>query len=112
MTTLKFTFRVLGNLPKKKLAQQVRQNLWLIYKETLMNCIKHSQANHFSATINFISRKKIQMILKDNGIGFNEEQINPGNGLKNIRMRTDAMGGRCEIDSKEKGTKLIITVSV
>ncbi len=112
MTSLIFSFKVNGHIAKKKLAQQIRQNLWLIYKETLMNCIKHSGAKEFSTTINFLSKNKIQMILQDDGIGFDEEKINPGNGLKNIRMRTSAMGGRCELESQDLGTRITITVSV
>lgn len=105
-----FYFKVVGELPKKKLSQQIRQNLWLIYKEAIMNCIKHAQATRLHATLEFVSSHKLKMIIHDNGMGYDEHTINPGNGLKNIKMRTHSMGGSCEVDSKSEGTKIRITV--
>lgn len=51
------------------------------------------------------------MNLKDNGIGFNIDDIkeNRGQGLKNIKTRVDSFKGKLEINSiTDKGTEFKI----
>jgi signal transduction histidine kinase len=51
------------------------------------------------------------MAVADNGKGFNEEEILPGEGLKNIRNRAALAGAQILINSNGyKGTKMILEV--
>jgi signal transduction histidine kinase len=55
----------------------------------------------------FIKGKRLEMILKDNGKGFNINSEYDGNGLGNIQRRAKTIGGKINIFSKEgEGTTL------
>src|SRR5690606_6383634 len=65
-----------------KLPMEYRQNLYLIFKEGLNNCIKHSNCKNIFLNIN-IRGEILEMILRDNGIGIKNTVNETGNGLKN-----------------------------
>jgi signal transduction histidine kinase len=83
-------------------------NIYRICQEIINNVFKHAKADELK--IYFFSDKKNQkIIISDNGIGFNKENIEAGNGLNNIEQR--AM--ETEIDVKcesENGTKYTLIV--
>jgi signal transduction histidine kinase len=50
---------------------------------------------------------ELELIISDNGKGFENTDRRNGNGLNNMKQRTAAMGGVCTIVSaKEKGTEV------
>jgi signal transduction histidine kinase len=76
-----------------------RRNLFLVYKEILHNVVRHSQAQNVKIDL-FVSNDNINLVVKDDGVGFAGETIkNSGNGLLNLRQRTAAFGGKLSIDS-------------
>jgi len=82
----------------RKLPLEFRQNLFLIYKETLANIMKHSQATCVEIQI---SEKEgtWRLFIRDNGVGFDPSSVNRGNGLKNLRRRADKLNGKLEVKS-------------
>jgi len=85
-----------------------RRHVYLIFKETLNNIIKHSDANEANILLS-AEDKKFIMIVSDNGKGFNEEEIILGEGLKNLRNRASQAGAQILIESNGgKGTKIIL----
>ena len=53
----------------------------------------------------------LEVIIEDNGEGFDTKLANRGKGLKNIASRVSRINGKQEISSeKDKGSKLTITV--
>ncbi len=75
---------------------EVRQNLWLIFKECITNLSKHSQAE--KATIVFKEKNEtIYLEIKDNGIGFDSDEPKAGNGLDNIKYRVEAINGTFDL---------------
>jgi ligand-binding sensor domain-containing protein/two-component sensor histidine kinase len=103
---LKFKYKGLDI--NKKLPIHIRQNLFLIFKEAINNIFKHSNATNSIVDINN-SSKKFQMIIKDDGIGFNTENIPKGNGLKNMRMRAKRIGAEISLNSNN-GVELILNM--
>jgi len=75
-----------------------RQHLYLIFKEAINNCITHSDCNQISLDAT-VKGKKLEMILKDNGKGFDAKAITSGNGLSNIKSRAGSIGGELNIFS-------------
>jgi signal transduction histidine kinase len=65
-------------------------------------------------TINLeISLNRVILNLKDNGIGFNINNLDffKGNGLKNIQNRTDSFSGKLDMNSViNDGTEFKITL--
>jgi ligand-binding sensor domain-containing protein len=82
-----------------KLPMDYRQNLYLILKESINNCIKHSKCKNINLQIN-ISRNILNVKLSDDGIGFSFEGTNKGNGLTNIKKRGENIGGKIHIHSE------------
>jgi len=91
-----------------KLPMDYKQNLYLIFKEALNNSIKHSKCRQISLDA-VIERDKIQLILTDDGAGFDIEAQKRGNGLANIKNRTKIIGGILELASSDSGTSLKFT---
>ncbi|MDI6800705.1 MAG: ATP-binding protein [Thermodesulfovibrionales bacterium] len=72
-------------------------NILRIYKEVLMNIIKHAKATNVTAIFE-VRDEKMTISVKDNGIGFTMDMRN-GSGLNNIKSRTKEMGGELRITS-------------
>ena len=80
-------------LAEMKLSMEYRQNLYLIFKEGINNCIKHSKCKKILLQVN-IKGNVIQMSLKDDGQGLIEKSGRKGNGLVNIKTRAKIIGGK------------------
>ena len=81
-----------------------------ILKEIFANIIKHSRAK----TINVSLTKHLEyinLIVSDDGIGFNLKTVKKGSGLKNIKNRAEIFNGEVIIDSKVNfGTTISINL--
>ena len=87
------------------LTLEVRQNLWLIFKECITNLGKHSKAQHASVVFKN-DKDMLVLMISDDGEGFNCEEVKKGNGLKNMRYRAEAIGGTAELKTNPgEGTK-------
>ncbi len=87
---------------------QVSIFIFRILQELVNNTIKHAQASALTiyATNN---SDTINIMVEDNGKGFDVRQKNRGIGLKNLRKQIMEMGGVCDIDS---GTTIGTTVNI
>ncbi len=104
--SISFRSENLKSLERISLSMEHRQHLYLIFKEGINNCITHSGCTEISLDA-FIRGKHLEMVLKDNGKGFNVDQISNGNGLINMQQRAKTIGGIININSKEgEGTTL------
>ncbi len=93
-----------------KLTMDVRRELFLIFKEAVNNAARHSDCTRIE--IDFALRsKKIVLQIADNGRGFDPNDEAEGNGLANMRSRTEKLGGRFEIESApDRGTKIRVEI--
>jgi signal transduction histidine kinase len=86
-------------LPDLALASPVRHGLFLAVKEALNNAVKHSGASEVWLRVN-CSAVELRLEVEDNGRGFDVAQAEgTGNGLRNLRRRMEAVGGRTELRS-------------
>jgi signal transduction histidine kinase len=83
-----------------------KQNLYLILKEAINNAIKHSKCSIIHLDAN--ARKDvIEVSVTDDGIGLDENNIDHGNGIKNIKQRAESIGGRVKWKSSpSQGTSV------
>jgi PAS domain S-box-containing protein len=76
--------------------------LFRVVNEFINNSVKHSSAKNISILLKNTDRK-IHLFYKDDGIGFDFEQIikdkKNGMGLQNIFTRINSIGGKCELNS-------------
>ncbi|HEY2581148.1 MAG TPA: two-component regulator propeller domain-containing protein [Mucilaginibacter sp.] len=97
-----------------KLPLGYSHNITLIFKELMNNILKHSQANIVTFSCEQMSYSRICLTISDNGRGYKIDELYEGNGLKNIRNRTQKLNGEIIIDSspgKGTTTKLIINIT-
>jgi len=85
--------------PYKKLNVNLRQNIYLIAKESVNNSVKYSGCNLIK--ISFVqSDRSIKLCISDNGKGLPSELTHSGNGIKNIIYRAKSINGKIEFVSK------------
>jgi len=107
-----YTVTNVDRLKNIKLDMDVRRNLFLIYKETLNNLVKYSQATQVQIEFE-VNQSMLQLTIKDNGIGFDQETVTLGNGLVNMRKRANGMKGSFNITSqKNMGTVVILQIPI
>lgn len=108
---INFSFTVSNEVMSVKLSSVEGMNLYRIIQEAVNNSIKYSNANTISIDVNQID-SQIQITIEDNGLGFDSENIERGNGLQNMQDRIEAMEGEFNLSSEpEKGTKIILLFS-
>jgi signal transduction histidine kinase len=92
----------------RALSQDVRLALFHIAQEALSNAAKHSRATRMEVSLALADRH-VELMLRDNGRGFNPEQVEHrvGHGLTNMRDRAEAIGGELTIGSPDnQGTEV------
>jgi ligand-binding sensor domain-containing protein/two-component sensor histidine kinase len=101
---ISFKTNNIDNIIDVKIPMDVRQNLYLIFKEAINNSIKHSRCNKINLELKLVGNI-LEMTLQDDGKGIDENNIRYGNGLKNMQDRADTLGGKLYIKSIDsKGT--------
>lgn len=85
-------------LPALRLSIEQRKDFYLFFKEAINNAAKYAQASQIWIKI-YKFNQGIQLEIQDNGKGFDATQTIPGNGLQNMRERTQRMRGRMELDT-------------
>jgi signal transduction histidine kinase len=95
-------------LPPKTVNPIHRHEFFLAFKEALTNIVRHSGVTEVRLKIRIIGHR-LRLSLADNGMGLRlSNHPSPEmNGLVNMRMRLEKIGGRFAIASQpERGTIL------
>lgn len=91
---------------------QVERDLYFVAIEALNNVLKHAGADEVSMVL-ARNNDHIQMILTDNGRGFDQSTASNegGLGLQNMRQRVNQLGGVLEIETKVgEGVRIVATI--
>jgi NarL family two-component system sensor histidine kinase LiaS len=81
------------------LAAQVEQALFRVLQEGLSNVARHSQADWAAVTLRN-NNSHVELLIEDNGVGYDAEQIIKGVGLDSMRERIEAVDGSLEVSSR------------
>jgi len=93
-----------------KLNMQARRDLFLIFKEAVNNAAKYSKASKVTIHIR-PENKKLLLLVKDDGKGFDVQHADEGNGLGNMQKRADSLMGILVIKSKDgEGTEIKLSI--
>ncbi len=106
-------FSIENNLIDKSLELPIeqRRNLFLIMKEAINNIAKHSQAKKAFLKINE-TNGGIQIIIEDDGVGFDTSTVFEGNGLKNYENRANDSNIDVKVESEiKKGTRIKVLLN-
>ena len=87
--------------------------VYRVVMELLNNIIRHSQASKASITLTQSSNNSIEILVSDNGKGFDTKNINQkaGLGLKSILSRIAAIKGHIKFESSPGNTLVTINVN-
>ena len=96
----------------ESLDNTIKDSLIKITKESLINAVKHGEAN--TIELDFVlSHDEICYIIEDNGIGFDLDRVSLGLGILNMKDRVNKLGGELNIDSTiGKGTTICVVIPV
>jgi signal transduction histidine kinase/ligand-binding sensor domain-containing protein len=110
-TATRCWFSAPPDLPDIVVPAEVRHSFYLACKETLHNVNKHAAATEVRVRVT-VEDWLLRVDIEDNGRGFDPTTERPqGNGLRNLRQRFDALGGRFTLSSQPgKGTKVSMTI--
>lgn len=105
---IKFHFNQPSDFPIMNDELQVA--LYRIVQEFTNNSIKHSNCENISIDLSK-EQKGIRLIMKDDGCGFDKNDVTLSNGLGNMESRAKAYNGVMKLKSKEGiGTELSLII--
>jgi signal transduction histidine kinase len=93
-----------------RVANTTKINLYRMLQEALQNCNKYANAAKIEVVFELI-QESIQLIISDNGNGFDAKSKKKGIGLQNMVSRTNECKGKLDVDStKGLGTTIKILI--
>jgi ligand-binding sensor domain-containing protein/signal transduction histidine kinase len=90
------------DLPALPLPPEVRHNIFLVVKEALANALKHAAAREVLIRAE-ATATTLEIMVQDDGKGFDLNGQSRGNGLGNMRRRAQAIGENVTIESRPGG---------
>ncbi len=96
------------------LERNISTNIFRIFQEALTNIIKHALATQIETSVHKIG-KKLVMIIKDNGQGFELDKLKNKNswGIVGMKERAILLNGELTIESEnQKGTTITLKVPI
>jgi len=109
---INYTFTTPPTVPKFAIQNKYKYHLYLIFKESINNAAKYSKAKNIYIKINYLD-KRFQFSIEDDGVGFNSDAENKGNGLRNIKNRAEEIKAKINIHSvPEKGTTVELNIKI
>lgn len=93
-------------------ADEETQTIYRIIQETIKNAVQHGKATFMVIQFNFEDDQSLQIMIEDNGIGFDTHSTNEGIGLKNIENRVHFLRGFINIESSNNGTQIKISIPI
>ncbi|MBA4055661.1 MAG: hypothetical protein C0490_13180, partial [Marivirga sp.] len=113
VSLLPVLFQEQGEVPELNTKKELM--IFRVAQELVNNAVKHSQATSVHVIIR--GTDKLEMIVEDNGIGFDVESLRgqakngKGLGLFNIENRVRILSAKLEFDTQpRKGTKITMTM--
>lgn len=91
-------FKIPVSFPPITLDGRVRHELFMSAKEALNNVVRHAGATEVEFQM-VAASNTLDIVIADNGRGFDPEKGRRGHGLKNLSGRLEKLGGRCIIES-------------
>lgn len=106
--------RILVMGQPKALKPAVKEQIYMIVREALLNALRHSEATSIEAEVEY-QRRQLRVVVRDNGRGIDPQVLrseqNSHWGLLGMRERASAIGAQLRIWSRRgAGTEVEITV--
>lgn len=109
---IQFKISIDENVKQLHFSSLVGINIYRTIQEAINNAVKYAHCSEISVDVK-TTESKLKIQIKDNGIGFNLDEIELGNGLHNMKKRIEDIGGALQINSAEnRGTEILIILKI
>jgi signal transduction histidine kinase len=109
---IEYTIDIQKRLDEIKLPMDHRQHIYLVLKEAINNLVKYSGATQAALSVSF-DQHTLELLVKDNGQGFDHGSNATGNGIPGMQRRADLMGAHLAITSVPGlGTEIRLRVAI
>jgi signal transduction histidine kinase len=107
-------FRVIVEGPPSPLRPAIRDEVYRIGREALVNAFRHSRASNIRVQLEYASNQ-LRLVVNDDGCGINSQVLQSGQdrhwGLSGMRERAERMGAKLKVLSRtEAGTEVELRV--
>jgi signal transduction histidine kinase len=93
-----------------RLDMEERRDFFLIFKEAINNIAKYAHATEVNIQLTFTANI-LKLSIQDNGVGFDVEKADEGNGLSNMQKRAEKLHGKLHIQSQlRRGTTVSVEI--
>jgi signal transduction histidine kinase len=111
----RYGFEVLATIEPIDLPAETAGDLFRITQEAVVNAGRHARAEAVSVTLRSVNSREVELRVTDNGSGFGDADplgpADPGHlGLASMRERAELMEGTLEIETSERGTRILVRV--
>jgi two-component system, NarL family, sensor kinase len=108
----RYGFEVGLAIERIDLPPEMAGDLFRIAQEAVVNAGRHAQANAVSISLRMVG-SRVELRIADDGHGFDENGLmasgQPGHlGLQSMRERAELMDGTLEIESSDRGTRVLV----
>jgi two-component system, NarL family, sensor kinase len=108
----RYGFEVRLAIERVKLSPEMAGDLFRIAQEGVVNAGRHAEASRVEISLRTVGTN-IELRVADNGQGFDADstgaQSEPGHlGLASMRERAELMDGALQVESSERGTRVLV----
>jgi two-component system, NarL family, sensor kinase len=107
----RYGFEVGLAIERIDLPPEMAGDLFRIAQEAVVNAGRHAEANAVSISLRMVG-PRVELRVADDGHGFNDNGPGGGQpghlGLASMRERAELMDGTLEIESSERGTRVLV----
>ncbi len=99
-------------IEKISMPMDQRRDFYLIFKEAVNNLVKYSEATKATVMVT-TDHHKIRLEITDDGLGFNQDTLQYGNGMENMKQRAEKWKAVLQVTSEPgKGTTIVLDMKV
>jgi signal transduction histidine kinase len=99
-------FRVIVEGPALPLQSAIRNDVYSIGREAVVNAFRHSQASNIEVEVEY-AVSQLRVLVRDNGCGIDPGVLHSGRdghwGLSGMRERAERIGGKLKVSSSAAG---------
>jgi len=96
-----------------RLPDAIRLAVYRALEEALANSYRHGAAKHVRVDLSLVHGPRLQLVVSDDGVGFEAAQFTMGLGVASLAARVEQLGGAWSIDSHPgEGATLTVAVPV
>lgn len=94
-----------------RLSEKLEIMIYRCIHELVNNALKHSEATQINVQL-VQEEDRVSFTVHDNGVGFQQDKVSEGMGLKNVRQRVTAFQGNLNIYSSDQGTEIHVELDL